>query len=369
MIFYYFVVASIALVILVITIVVVVGTAKRVKADGRGDIKPIEYNAPDNLNSAEVGYIYRGSNSILDTISLLPFLASKGYIEISNMEYGQKKSETDDDKIYILKKYDGENVGEKTMMEYLDGICIPTDKKGALKEISVNEVKEDLSGMDSVIGWRINKELDSKIFCRKFKDYVWAVNAFFVVVILSVLMLLFEFSGGVSSILAIPFFGFMLILCVSSAVFVIAESVFGDVGSLISFNGRTVKKSKVVSVAFGILCGVPFGVIPIVLSLNNAVDIVHNCCEIGLYLFGFCCGIVIIRCIERIRRTKSEYGKEVYGKICGFREYLEKVEKDKIETLVKEDPKLCYKMISFAYVLGVSRDWVSDFEVGINSPS
>lgn len=356
--FYYFVVAFVVLAIIAITVAVIIETVKRAKSDDGGDIKPIEYNAPDNLNSAEAGYIYHGSNSITDTISLLPFLASKGYIEISNMKYGQKKSETEDDMLYILKKYDGENISEKMMMEYLDRICVPTDKKDALKEIPINKAKENFIGMDSVIGWRMSKELDPKIFNRKFKNYAWAVNMFFVAVVLSVLMISID-SAEFGFVLALG----ILVPCVCLTAFVIAEIILNNTG-LVSFNSKTIKKSRVVEIAIGVLLMATFGIVPIFFSFN-VTDVVHRCCDVGLYILGFCCSVAIVGCIEKIRRIKSEYGKEVYEKICGFREYLEKVEKDKIETLVKEDPKLCYKMMAYAYALGVSKDWVDEFEAGI----
>lgn len=47
-------------------------------------IETVEFYPPDNLNSLEIGYFYKGRAEDKDVTSLLIFLANKGYIEITD---------------------------------------------------------------------------------------------------------------------------------------------------------------------------------------------------------------------------------------------------------------------------------------------
>ena len=53
---------------------------------------------------------------------------------------------------------------------------------------------------------------------------------------------------------------------------------------------------------------------------------------------------------------------DLYNEIMGFRDFLKKVEKEKLELLVEENPNYFYDILPYAYVLGISRKWSKKFE-------
>ena len=59
---------------------------------------------------------------------------------------------------------------------------------------------------------------------------------------------------------------------------------------------------------------------------------------------------------------KTEYGEEIYAKILGFKDFLEKAEKENLESLVEKDPNYFYNILPYTYVLGISKKWVKKFE-------
>ena len=59
-------------------------------------------------------------------------------------------------------------------------------------------------------------------------------------------------------------------------------------------------------------------------------------------------------------RTKDGY--RVKGEIMGFKEFIEIVDKPRLEALLTETPTLFYDVIPYAYVLGVHKKWVDKFE-------
>ena len=67
---------------------------------------------------------------------------------------------------------------------------------------------------------------------------------------------------------------------------------------------------------------------------------------------------------------RTTYGKKMLTKIKGFKNYLETVEKDKLETLVMQDSEYFYNILPYAYVLGVSDIWINKFEtISLEPPS
>ena len=49
-------------------------------------VENIQFYPPNNLNSAEIGYIYKGAPDRKDIVSLLIYLANKGYLKIEEYE-------------------------------------------------------------------------------------------------------------------------------------------------------------------------------------------------------------------------------------------------------------------------------------------
>lgn len=91
-------------------------------------------------------------------------------------------------------------------------------------------------------------------------------------------------------------------------------------------------------------------------------------CLFGV-LYGVACiiGMIIFR---KILPKRTKYGTEMLGKLRGLKDFLSTVEKDRIETMVEENPKFFYDILPFAYVLGVSDKWIKKFEsISMEPPS
>lgn len=60
------------------------------------------------------------------------------------------------------------------------------------------------------------------------------------------------------------------------------------------------------------------------------------------------------------KRTKA--GNQVYGQILGFKEFIKKAELDRLKMLIEENPSYYYDIMPYAYVLGLSDQWIENFE-------
>ena len=82
-------------------------------------VETVEFYPPQGFNSAEVGFLYKGNAESSDVISLLIYLANKGYIKIIETEEKSSFSASKDFKIVKQREYDGNNPNEALFLKGL----------------------------------------------------------------------------------------------------------------------------------------------------------------------------------------------------------------------------------------------------------
>lgn len=376
---------------------------------GRDDqvIETVEFYPPEGLNSLDVGFLYKGKAENKDVTSLLIYLANKGYLEISdnkidldaksvnlsdnaknrankkiielqnkiynekmmnpnsqkikyyeNMleiyknidkpidyeEYGLKSSINKSNKknkflIRKLKDYDGTNINEQWFMEGLFEYnrTEVTDKMLYNNfYITNNRILSNINNKQSVEKIFEKTSLNKKIFI-----ILMIVATYCLVTIPPV----FNYGQSDTLIFALlfPGIGFAVLL----GVLIGSRNVFEKI--------------------FGVIWGLVFGGIPWLFLVLPTItqDISYL---IG-YIIGILCIAVMLVCLVYLpKRTK--YGNEMLGKLKGFKIFLETVEKEKLESMVLENPNYFYDILPFTYVLGISDKWIEKFEsISLQAPS
>ena len=376
---------------------------------GRDDqiIETIEFYPPEGLNSLDVGFLYKGKAENKDVTSLLIYLANKGYLEISN-----KKIELNADKINLNQE--SRNNANKKIMILQNKINELKESNPSSPKIKYYENMLDIyKNIDTPINYEqyglkssinnINKK--NKFLIRKLKDYdgtnlheQWFMeglfeynrkevtdsmlyNNFYITnnrilhtinneqnknkvfeksslnkKIFIILMIIASyclitippiFTYGEQEILifalAFPAIGFTALL----------GMLFGDIPISVKI--------------FGVFWGLGFGGIPWLITVLPALmqDMSYLIC----YIIGLLCIGVMILVIKYLpKRTK--YGNEMLGKLKGFKNFLETVEKEKLESLVMENPNYFYDILPYTYVLGISDKWIKKFEsISLQAPS
>ncbi|MBW2243153.1 MAG: DUF2207 domain-containing protein [Deltaproteobacteria bacterium] len=95
------------------------------------------------------------------------------------------------------------------------------------------------------------------------------------------------------------------------------------------------------------IAGLVAGVIAFFIDLSAALPI------------GLVGGIVLAFSPAMPRRTRR--GRKVYEEICGFQEFVERVDRDRLERMGQLDPGRFEKLLPFAIVLGVGDQWADAF--------
>lgn len=386
---------------------------------GRDDlvVETVEFYPPDGLNSLDAGFLYKGVAVNKDVTSLLLILANKGYIEIANdkIDLNSKKVSLDEDakhkanqkimelqrqiteerkinpnskkikyyenmlEIYqkidepidyeqyglksflhkpnkknkfILKKlkdYDGEDIHEQWFMEGLfeyDRTEVTDDMLYNHFYITNNSILQNINRKQNVAKIFETSSLNKKKFI------VFMILA--TICFITIPPFLNSGEPFVSLLIAIlfPGFGFLFMYFM---LFDKNQGIYGNVNSPFS----TILFVLFWVVGFG---GMPSLFLVLPLLLQSPIYWMG-------YLIGLVCLLGMILCIKYMpKRTK--YGNEMLGKLKGFKNFLETVEKDRLEALVLEKPSYFYDILPYTYVLGVSNKWIKKFEsMSLQAPS
>lgn len=328
-------------------------------------IETVEFYPPEGFNSLEIGFLYKGYADNKDITSLLIYLANKGYIKIKETERKSLFFKYKDFKIIKLKEYDGNNINEKLFLKGLflkqsSIISLFLDKYEATSEDTLNEVTSlDLYDNFYITMNKISSNIDNKE--NKYKIYEKSASSKKIFIILMIIVtyllitippiILFGQIEIIPFAIIFPIIGFTVLF----------TSVFGKIGSV------TKTANNIYTKIFGLIWGLGFGggpwfalVLPLLLQDTNYLTV---------YIIGLICILGMLLCLKLLpKRTK--YGNEILGNIRGFKNFLETVEKDKLEALVEEHPTYFYDILPYTYVLGISDKWIKKFEsISIVAPT
>ncbi len=292
-------------------------------------IETVEFYPPEGYNSAEIGFLYKGRAENKDVVSLLIYLANKGYLKIAERETKTLFSKSKGFTITKLKDYDGDNESERLFLEGLfkkKDVVTDSDLYDSFY-ITVNKIIKNLN----------KKENKNKIFePMAGKMGKWII--LMIIVIIGLIMSKIVYSDG-SSVVYMP------MLFVLIAILVLA----------------TVARSQnsIAARIFLIIWSIMFGGIPFIIGILPSLLY-----DLGS-LITFAIGIVTIAILivfMNIMPKRSKYGNEILGRIRGFRRFLQTAEKEKLESLVHENPEYFYNILPYTYALGVSEEWMNQFE-------
>ena len=305
-------------------------------------VETVEFYPPEGFNSLEVGFLYKGKANSKDVVSLLIYLANKGYIKISDNTDESLFSKADGFKITKLKDYDGNDANERL---FLGGLFKDTAVSG---EVTKDELYDKFYVTTNKILDNINdKENKNKIFEKK-------ASRKSIIVVILILISLF-------TTVAIPTLDYAGTGEVAITLFICAFYIpFYAVG----FYSKVPLLFRIVWLGFTIFhSSVFFSTLPIKDAVTSE----------PIYLIGVIVGVLcligMILCFKFMPK-RTPYGNEILGKIRGFKNFLETAEKDKLEAMVNCNPTYFYDILPFTYVLGVSDKWIKKFEtINMQAPS
>lgn len=339
----------------------------------------VEFYPPENYSSAEIGYIYGKQTNKKLTISLIVQLASKGYIRIDEIEEKKKKEiqitnlmirpkeqltfddlvpdrvikvkklRTADSTIldskelammtYLFKTGDEKEV--KTNLEKFLDIKDSLVQKGFIEIISDNEE----SRFDELNKRKETYENSKKQYEKDMINYAdeQTKRPALTILELTVYNRLFEKDN-------------VIILSEHKTFYKSFDDVENQLKGTLKdlIDDKTATKKMIQSIFMSVIVLLLY-----LLSYCLVEDMDPNWKII--YTMSFI-SIFINIYFTFIMKRKTEYGEEIIAKVKGFKNFLETVEKDKLEKLVLENPNYFYHILPYTYVLNISKKWMEKFE-------
>lgn len=335
----------------------------------------IEYYPMDNLNAAEIGYIYGNHSMNKLTIALIVQIASKGYIKIDELD--DKKIQITNlccppkvvkpfhdtvakREIEIQKLKDEDSTlskDAKSMMQYLFS-------KNDRKKLKSN-IKKFLDVSDELVNGgyieivndndqtryqdleksRMEYEEENQSYHEKWLEYKHQK---------SLLKPLSELERIVYSKL------FTNKNCIIVSEHKTLYQAFEKVEDKLKTTVKDLVIDKVATKKMYI--SIFITILTVVLNIMSyfIIEDMNPNWNI-LYWISFSC-IFINLIFTILMKRKTQYGEEIIAKIQGFKDFLEKVEKDKLEQMVLENPTYFYDILPYTYVLNISKKWIEKFE-------
>lgn len=308
-------------------------------------VAPVEFYPPEGFNSAELGFVYKGNADSNDIVSLLIYLANKGLLKIQEIEEKVLFSTQKTFKITSLVScYTGNNAIERKFFKGLFE-CGSVNPNTGMIEVTASDLHNKFYRVTD----EIKKMLNNKANKNKFFEPKSSAKRVFVVI----MMLLTYLIITVPPVYAYE--PFMVIFAL----------IFPSVGVAVVLFMLS-QKPNCATIIFALVWGLGFAGVPfcamVIPSLLQDVSYIWS------YVSGIICIIGMFICYKYMPK-RTPYGAKLYGRVLGFKNFLETAEKEKLEALVEETPSYFYDILPYTYVLGISDKWIKQFEsINLQSP-
>lgn len=363
-------------IVILLTIYVIVLWYKHGK-DYEKRIPTVEFYAPDDLSSAEVGYVYNNRHvSKKLTISLIIELASKGYLKIDEIKDG-RNSKLQISKVNIPpeKPTKGKNIpdliveiqklknADNLLSDNAANLLNHCFKKGDTDQIKENTldifrkyqselVKGGYIKILSDNEKEVNLAYEKNGYNKKLADYEKELEAYN------------EKLSKMPKKTALENIVYGNLFSVGDVIILSEHESFYKTFSQIEDELKKNFKDKVIEDESRKCKSKAFFITLITLVLSSLSFLYFEDMDPAwsiLYCVSFACVLINIF-FAFIMGRKTEYGEIISARVKGFRDFLVTAEKDKLEALVEKNPNYFYDILPYTYVLNISKKWIKKFE-------
>lgn len=296
--------------------------------------KTVEYYPPTELNPAEAQLLYNGKADSQGIISLLPYLAEKGFLKIEETEEKGFLKKQKEFKIIKIKEYEGDNPYERL---FFDNLFYQPGGSLNNRTVTSTQLKDKFFATLGIIEEKMNsKESKSRIFdksaIRKKRWLTGLMTAIYILITAKPALEYYEAAAVPVAVLSIGFgFAFMI-------------------GTFI----KSIRMSPIFGLIFG---GVHSGICwMFILFPVLSKDSVY----MAMYVIGIACILAIVPFAGNMP-VRTPYGSEMFRKLQGFQRFIKTAESSQVESLAEENPEYFYQILPYVYGLGLSGTWKRRF--------
>jgi len=335
-----FSVAGLLSVLGIIVMLVIGGVIKTVIIKDRDVFPIITFEPPHDesdttdtvLDPVEMGYLIDGVCESKDVTSMIFYFASKGLIRL----------EGGDDNEFTLIKTGKIGADAPKHQKIIFSALFRTGN-----EVTSSQISETMYVDVKKVESEIQDKYEGKLYEKAPSSVAFAVAG--ITAVLMTIIMSFIATQINASLLSDVTLGAAIVSFLAVALgFLLGKRVLNAKHKHSqSKNTRTLILSTVAIMAIALIAS--FFLFGGVLPYYGRAFLIAGCATVGL--------------IAGLIGRKSEYYVGLMNKITGFKQFLETAEKDKLETLLADNPEYYYDVLPYANVLGVSDIWADKFEV------
>ena len=303
-------------------------------------IKTVEFYAPDGLTPSEVGYIIDGVVDNRDVVSLIIYWAHRGYLTIEDTGHSTFT-------LHKIRDMDDSAKGyEKNMFKKLfkSGETVTSSSLKNTFYTTIDSTKKKISK---------SFESEKRRIFTKTSEKLRPIISIMTAIPTMATLFLTNYRDD-------PEFLPMLLMAIGFGLLIVWPV------SLVVHTLRKWRGKGPVARVITLFIGLILSLFALAIFLFMTIDMVFVsalpwCAVLATALLG-----LIASFIDK----RTAQGTEWMGKICGFRDFLVLAERDKLVTLVEQDPAYFYNILPYAWVLNVSNKWAKKFEtIAIQPPT
>ncbi|CAM3618082.1 DUF2207 domain-containing protein [Erysipelothrix urinaevulpis] len=302
-------------------------------------VVPVEFTAPEGLNSADVGYVYRGYLRSQDVTSLIIYWGSKGYLRITEIEGDELEFE----KLKELNDYTSQEELRLFKALFKSGDVVQT------KELK-NKFGPVVQHVQAAIPNTFRNDKEKRVF-----EYSGITMKWLFLPIFSILSAVVMGLIGYAKVPTDSYsFGY------GAMGFGLAAVIIGL--GLYGFDQGKGHRSKLTQgFIIGLYLAISFVIYTVTIkNFSHVIQIIY-----GLHILILLIASFILANMSR----RSKQGTAWYGQVLGLRQFIEKAEKDRLERLVFSNPNVFFDVLPYAYVLDVTDVWSEKFkDIAISQP-
>ncbi len=291
----------------------------------------VTFRAPEEMNGVDAELIMNEKVTEKGMIALIVKLANDGFLKIDT----KGKSFTLSD----FQPYPGDNKDERELLLLLSS---EADKDGKVTDKMLKKSSLFYTGWNGLLD-DANKNKKKSRFYEKTSISGIFPSTVFLCLVGNVMLTVF-------SVLGYKIFADTLFLV---AVVVFMLLIFFQA----ILKNNTTLGSRLYTGIYALLFMIPlYGELMNYISQNNTTQVVG----------GLLCILITTVCYVEMLKPNIK-GRLLKGKLLGLKKFIEVAEKERLEKMVEENPSYFYKILPYAYVLGISAVWIKRFE-GIAMP-
>ncbi len=307
-----------------------------------------KFSAPQGFSPLMVGYVADNTVDDKDVVSMLFYWADEGLLSI-NEKKGGKYEFT---KLKDISAYEVENkkIIPKFEKDLFNGFFKHCDVGDVItfKDLQKNNFFETIQKTKASTRTYFTKD-------RALQDP--KSNGFAVLLTLLSLLTIVLGALRVGLYEGVEVFGVAFYGIIGFILFVMDFAFFATM-----FNKWYLRKTNLIVILISII-----PTILAVLLLNMAEGFINGSSSMVQNLItALSCTVTSFLAV--ITTKRSEYGNKVLEDILGYREFIDKVEVDKLKMMIQQDPDLYYRVLSYAVVLGLEDKWARKFDGMIVNP-